>query len=100
MLSMILSHANSNETSFTGLKDVSIFQLRVEMGLLPVDTNPCLLDKPARVAPALGKSRLEKRCHQVCRVVGNELGDFSWNFALAKLHIEIGLCRLSRVLTV
>src|SRR6266581_4173044 len=45
MLSMILSHANSNEISFAGLKHVPVFQLRLSVGLLAFDAYTALVDQ-------------------------------------------------------
>jgi hypothetical protein len=44
IISLILSHANSNEVSFAGLQHVPIFELRFGGGLFAVDAYAALVD--------------------------------------------------------
>src|ERR1700704_4919746 len=91
MLSMILSHANSNETSFAGLQHIAVVQLRVRPGLLSVDTYAALLDQPACIAAAFGKSRLEKGCDEITGIVRLKVGNLFGNLTFAELRLEVGL---------
>src|ERR1700716_1118157 len=91
MLSVILSHANSNETSFTGLKDVAVAERRVRKCFLAIHADASLLDEAPCIATALGKSRLDERRHQVSRIISKQVGNFFGNFALAELGLEVGL---------
>src|SRR5690348_2815313 len=89
MLSMILSHANPNETSFTGLQNVAVLDHGVERGLLAVDANPILFDQSPRVAAAAGETGLDERADQVTRVGDHTLSDVVGDLALAELRVEV-----------
>src|ERR1700692_243228 len=91
MLSMILSHANSNEVSFAGLKHVAVAELRLGIRLLAVDSYPALVDEAPGIAPALGKTGLDDRRNEVRRILGRELAHLFGRFALAKPGVELGL---------
>src|SRR5476651_815324 len=89
MLSMILSHANSNEISLAGLQHITIFQLRVRTRLVAVDTDAALVDQAPGIAPALGKTRLDDRGHEVLRALGGQLVDLVGKLTLAESRVEV-----------
>src|SRR5882672_3636606 len=100
MYSVILSHANSNETSFAGLEHVAIAQPRVRRSFVSVHTHAALVDQPARLAAALGESRLDQSCHKVGRRLGDKVGDAFRYLPLSKLDVEISHRRLGSILAV
>src|SRR3982074_3675879 len=98
MLSMILSHANSNEISFAGLKDIAVFQPCVGTRFFAVDADAALVDQPAGIASAFAKTGLNNGRDKARRVVDHNLADGFGYLAFAKPCIEVRLRSEGRVL--
>src|ERR1700687_3305380 len=95
---MILSHANSNEVSSSGLKDVTPGELNIRSGGLTVDADAALLDQTPGIAPALGKTHLDESPHQVGWFAHRSLRDLFRKLSLSKLGLEICLRPYGRIL--
>src|SRR6267378_1302831 len=91
MLSMILSHPDSNETSFTGLQHIAILQLCIYVRLLPVDANTALLDQAARVPTTVAKAGFHEDGHQVVRIGDGAFLDLFRDLVLAEFEVEVFL---------
>src|SRR4029077_15458958 len=100
MLSTILSHANPNETSFTGLQDVAVLQGRIEPGLLAVDADAALLDEATSVAAAAGKPRLDQGADEVGRIRHTLVWDVVRHLVVSKPAVEVVLGAARGILTV
>src|ERR1700730_1624196 len=98
MLSVILSHANSNETSFAGLEDIAVLGHGLQDRLLAVDADTSLLDEQPRIATAFRKSGLDQRRREVRRIVCDELANLLRNLALAEFGLEVRLGACGRLL--
>src|SRR5438094_9616910 len=100
MLSMILSHPDSNETSFTGLQHIAILQLCIDVRLLPVDANTALLDQVACVPTTAAEAGFHEGGYQVLRVGDCAFLDLLRALALAEFEVEIFLSTARRLLPV
>src|SRR2546423_5620680 len=89
MLSMILAQPHSNETSLTGLQDVSGCEGRVGAGLLPIDAYTTLLDQSFRIRTRRRESRLDEGADKVLRVGDSALGKVVRNLTIAELAVEV-----------
>src|SRR2546421_6115634 len=89
MLSMILSHPDSNETSFTGLQHIAILQLCTDVRLLPVDANTALLDQAACVPTTAAKAGFHEDGHQFVRIGDCAFLHLFRDLALAEFEVEI-----------
>src|SRR5438105_14997229 len=95
MLSMILSHPDSNETSFTGLQHIAILQLCLDVRLLPVNANTALLDQVACVPTTAAEARFHEGGYQVLRICDCAFLDLFRDLVFAEFEVEIFL-RTSR----
>src|SRR5437660_5304910 len=100
MLSMILSHPDSNETSFTGLQHIAILQLCIDVRLLPVDANTALLDQVACVPTTAAEAGFHQGGYQVLRVGDCAFLDLLRELALAEFEVEIFLSTSRRLFAV
>src|SRR5947207_7956129 len=88
MFSLILSQADSNEVSLSGLKHVAILQMSLEPNLFAVHPHARLLDEAAGVAAAAGQAGFEQRFDDV-RIADRLFRHLIRNIALAELHVEV-----------
>ena len=98
MLSMILSQADSNETSFTDLQDIAVVELGVSRCFVAVDAHATLVDEPSSLGATLRKLDLDERLDQVLRFRNTTLRHRVGQLVTAELAVEVSLGPRGRLL--